>query len=412
MKEKREMIRFDPRPIVVRDKQDEQGRTCVGESYPLRVAYDAQELLSWAGKRHKGVDLSNLLRPYSDSFVGFATPGRSHDTRYLIIQEGLSRHSPWQQISLPYLLHKWRADFFVAPNNTAPFFIPKRTKLILLLYDLILLERVFDAPNPRQRILNEYRRLLVRRAVSRAHIVLTVSSYSRQQIKNRFPLAPVQVIPCSISPSWFVESDARKIEERENFILVVTNDTPHKNTNGALEGYARFVAQLDRFSAPRLRLVGLSGSAGKFRGLADTLHIGDLIYIEPYLTESQLQDLYRKSRAVLFPSFREGFGLPVLEAMASGTPVIASNATSLPEVGGPAAAYFDPSDVADMAAVLSRVLGSPTKQQEMIELGLCQARRFHPDIVGRQVLTFWDSLVHTSSVGTTDMANTFQEEGP
>src|SRR5260370_31622954 len=104
-------------------------------SYPLRVAYEAQEFLSWTGKRHKGVHLSNLLGPYSDSFVGFATPGRSHDGRYLIIQGGLSRHRTWQQISLPYLLHKWRADFFLATNNIAPLFIPTRTKLLLVLHD-------------------------------------------------------------------------------------------------------------------------------------------------------------------------------------------------------------------------------------------------------------------------------------
>ena len=392
---------------VVLDEQDGQRRTQTGCSYPLRVAYDAQAFLSANGGTGKGIHLRNLLGAYADCFVGFATKGKNYSNWHLI-QGGLSRYQFWQQVSLPYLLHKWRADFFLAPYNTAPLVIPKRTKLILVLHDLILLER-FNAPKLRQRMTNVYRRFLIPKAVSRANMILTVSCYSRRQIENHFPSAQVQVIPCSIAPSWFVDGNARRLDERENCILAVTGDVPHKNPIRALEGYAAFVEKLDRSTAPRLRLVGLSDSTEAFRHRADALQIGDLVQIEPYLTGSQLQALYRRSRAVLVPSLMEGFGIPVLEAMASGTPVIASDATSLPEVGGPAAAYFNPNDVADMAATLSRVLGSREKQQEMIELGLIQARRFHPDIVGRQVQSFWDNLAHTTSERSSGLADAFQE---
>jgi glycosyltransferase involved in cell wall biosynthesis len=368
-----------------------------GQGYPFRVAYDAQAFLSSNGGTGKGSQLRNLLGPYSDRFVGFATKGQNHSD-WPLIQAGLSRYQIWQQISLPYLLHKWGADFFLAPYNTAPLFLPKRTRLILVLHDLILLER-FEGPSFRQRLNNQYRRFLIPKAVSRAHTVLTVSSYSKRRIKERFPSARVKVIPCSIPPSWFVERKVRSLDERENCILAVTGDAPHKNPNGALEGYAAFVAKLDRATAPRLRLVGLSDVAAAFRRRAQALQIGDLVHIEPYLSESQLQDLYRRSRAVLIPSLMEGFGIPVLEAMASGTPVISSDATSLPEVGGSAAAYFNPHDVADMAATLSRVLGSRTKQQEMIEQGISQARRFHPDEVGRQVRAFWNNLQASGPTG-------------
>jgi glycosyltransferase involved in cell wall biosynthesis len=88
----------------------------------------------------------------------------------------------------------------------------------------------------------------------------------------------------------------------------------------------------------------------------------------------------------------EGFGLPVLEAMASGTPVIASDAASLPEVGGPAPAYFNPTDVAAMADSLGQVLGNPDRQHNMIKLGLAHAEQFHPDAVGPKVQAFWDAL--------------------
>jgi glycosyltransferase involved in cell wall biosynthesis len=361
-----------------------------GQGYPFRVAYDAQAFLSPNGGTGKGSQLRNLLGPYSDRFVGFATKGQNHSD-WPLIQGGLSRYQIWQQISLPYFLHKCGADFFLAPYNTAPLLLPKRTRLILVLHDLILLER-FDVRSFRQRVNNAYRRFLIPKAVSRAQIVLTVSSYSKRRITERFPSARVKIIPCSIPQSWFVEEKVRSLDERENCILAVTGGAPHKNPNGALEGYAAYVAKLGRATAPRLHLVGLSDVAAAFRRRAQALQIGDLVHIEPYLSESQLQDLYRRSRAVLVPSFMEGFGIPVLEAMASGTPVFASDATSLPEVGGPAAAYFNPYDVADMAATLGRVLGSRPKQQEMIEQGISQARRFHPDEIGHQVRAFWNNL--------------------
>jgi alpha-1,3-rhamnosyl/mannosyltransferase len=88
----------------------------------------------------------------------------------------------------------------------------------------------------------------------------------------------------------------------------------------------------------------------------------------------------------------EGFGIPVLEAMASGTPVIASNATSLPEVGGHAAAYFEPTNMAALAETLFQVLGDQNRQQTMIDLGFAQAQRFHPDIVARRVEIFWGAM--------------------
>jgi glycosyltransferase involved in cell wall biosynthesis len=365
------------------------------QNYPLRVAYDATAFLPANGGTGKGIQLRNILGAYSKCFLGFATRGKNHSDQRLI-QAGLSSYQFWQQLSLPRLLQKYQADFFLAPYNIAPLFIPEQTKLILVLHDLILLQR-FHMSSLRQRMNSEFRRFLVPRAVSRAHVVLTVSEYSKQQIEKRFPSAQVQVIPCSIPPSWFVEEHHQQLDERENYILAVTSSAPHKNALRTLAAYATFVARADRATVPRLRIVGLSDSAQQFRGRANDLHIQDLVDIEPYLTEDELQKMYRRSRAVLVPSLMEGFGIPVLEAMASGTPVIAADATSLPEVGGTAAAYFDPTNTADFANVLEQVLSDAARQWQMVQLGFIQARQFHPKVVGGQVQTFWDNLARNFS---------------
>jgi len=365
-------------------------RRDVTRAYPLTVAYDGQAFLSANGGTGKGLQLKNLLGPYADHFLGFATKGRNYSDR-LLIQGGFAGHQLWQQLSLPWFLQKWHADYFLAPYNIAPLFVPQRTKLILVLHDLILLER-FATPSLKQKLNNEFRRFLIPRAVGRAHIVLTVSDYTKQQIQQRFPYARIEVIPCTIAHSWFIAERSSGIGQKENYVLSVVGNAAHKNSRGALEGFAKFVSMVDRSTAPRLRLVGLSDAAEEYQRHAKTLAIEELVDIEPYLTESQLQELYRRARALLIPSLMEGFGIPVLEAMASGTPVLASNTTSLPEVGGNAAAYFNPTDTSEMAETLAQVLGEPARQQRMIEQGFLQARQFHPEIVGARVRKFWDDL--------------------
>jgi glycosyltransferase involved in cell wall biosynthesis len=109
----------------------------------------------------------------------------------------------------------------------------------------------------------------------------------------------------------------------------------------------------------------------------------------PFVTEPELRELYRGAAAVLFPSLAEGFGIPVLEGMATGTPVIAARATSLPEVGGDAAFYFDPTNREEMAMALENVLANSRLRDEMARKGLERAETFRPETVGKQVRAFW-----------------------
>jgi len=366
----------------------------MSRSQSIRVAYDAQAFLSPNGGTGKGVQLRNLLGPFANTFLGFATKGKNY-AEHALIQGGIGGYRVWQQLSLPVMLHRWKADYFLAPYNTAPLLIPKRTKLILVLHDAICLGD-YVGNDLRGQVDHAYRQLLVKKAVSRAHTVLTVSEYSKRQILDRYPEARVRVIPCSIAASWFDADARKKIEDRENYIFMVTASVPHKNASGALRGYARYVASVHASGsaspAARLRVVGLSNAKEKFAREARNLGVESLVDFEPYVTDAELRDLYRRARAVLFPSFMEGFGIPALEAMASGTPVVLSNAGSLPEVGGDAAIYFDPRDVEGMGSALTRVLGDPRMQHRMMEAGLQQAQRFHPDAVQREVQEFWKEV--------------------
>jgi glycosyltransferase involved in cell wall biosynthesis len=143
-----------------------------------------------------------------------------------------------------------------------------------------------------------------------------------------------------------------------------------------------------------LKIVGLSQEVEMYQSLVDELGLAESISFMPYLTEAELRSLYRKARAVLVPSFAEGFGIPVLEGMATGTPVLTSNVTSLPEVGGPAPLYFDPHEPREIGSAIAAVMSDSSLQQRMAGLGLQRAQIFHPSAISKLVDDFWHEVAH------------------
>ena len=354
----------------------------------LKIGYDAQTLLSPNGGLGKGRQLRNLLGRHIESFAGFASTIPNH-SGMKIIQEGAYRHRVWQQLSLPISLRRHKIDLFLAPENTAPFWLPSSVRLILVLHDTIMLQG-FQQRDLKPRLMDSYMRRQIPASVSRAELILTVSEYSRSEILRVFPDAKVRVIPCAIPEIWF---DPAPIETREDFLLMVTSSAPHKNAAGAFAGYAEY-ARLAGSSPAPVKIIGLSGEVELYRPLINELGIANLVSFMPFLAEAELRNLYRKARAVLVPSFAEGFGIPLLEAMATGTPALTSNVTSLPEVGGPAPFYFDPRKPAEIGSAIHSVMGDYSLQQSMAKLGLLRARDFHPSVVSKLVDDFWREVAH------------------
>jgi glycosyltransferase involved in cell wall biosynthesis len=352
----------------------------------IKVGYDAQAFLSSNGGAGKGLQLRNLLGPYIDRFIGFASTASNLSGRPLV-QEGARRYHVWQQLSLPASLRRHHIDLFLAPYNMAPRLLPSRVRLVLVLHDLIL-KQGFRKTAARERWMDHYRRSQIAPSVARSDIVLTVSEHARSQILDAFPRAQVRVIPCTIPAGWF---DAHPPAGREDYLLMVTSSAPHKNAAGALEAYARYALRSGSNARP-LKIVGLSRESAAYARKAEALGVAGLVSFLPFVTEEELKTLYRGAIASLLPSFAEGFGIPMLESMASGTPVIAARAASLPEVGGDAAYYFNPKDIEEMAAALSTVLGDHHLRCAMASKGRAQAQRYHPDAVGQLVRGFWHAV--------------------
>lgn len=352
----------------------------------LKVGYDAQAFLSPNGGTGKGVHLRNLVGPFLDTFAGFAST-EPYASVLPLIREGFAGHNLWQNLSLPGLLKRHRIDLFLAPYNVAPLHLPRHVQLVLVLHDTILMQG-FRKTDRRGRWMDRYKRWLIPRSVARAKIVLTVSEHARSEILKAFPRAEVRVIPCSIPSRWF---QSRRLEGRSGYVLMVTSGAPHKNAAGGLKGYAEYVRRTGKGAVP-LKIVGLGANPALYQELALQLGVSQMVSFFGFLSEAELIAVYQDTGALLFPSFAEGFGIPLLEAMATGTPAIVARAASLPEVGGEAACYFDPSDIAAIADGLQRVMENSALRESMARRGLERARTYHPNVIAQQVRAFWEEV--------------------
>jgi len=246
-------------------------------------------------------------------------------------------------------------------------------------------------------------RALVRLAARRAAQVFTVSEFSRGEILARYgvPEARVCVIPNAVDPERFRPgNDGAGIVERRGlrpggYLLTVGRIEPRKNVAGLLRAYARLPA-----TAVPLVVAGACDFGYRDTlALASSLGIGARVRFIENVADEELPALYRHARLFVYPSYAEGFGLPPLEAMASGVPVISSTTTALPEVVGDAALGCDPADVASLAALMQRVLDDPRLAAELRAKGLARASLFGWESGARRVAAAYARLVATEAPG-------------
>jgi glycosyltransferase involved in cell wall biosynthesis len=299
---------------------------------------------------------------------------RVHATTHLARPErGLRGHFLrllWVQTALRI---RARADGLSALLNTVPeAVLAARVPQITVVHDLLPL--YFPAEYPRQQY---YFRSLVPRVLRRSRVVVADSESTRRDIIESYGIAAekVRVVYPGYDPSIYAVNGhcAPRLGE-EAYLLYVGNLLPHKNLLGLLDA----LAILRRRLAARLiiRGEGQLAYARAVRERVETLGLAHVVSFQGYAAEGTLRDLYRRAACLVLPSLREGFGLPVLEAMACGTPVITSNSSSLPEVGGDAALRVDPDDAIDLSDAMHRVLTDADLRADLRERGLKWVRAF------------------------------------
>ncbi|HEX9793669.1 MAG TPA: glycosyltransferase family 1 protein [Planctomycetota bacterium] len=236
----------------------------------------------------------------------------------------------------------------------------------------------------------------VRRLLRDAWRLATDSLDASQRIREAFGAvaAKVQVVPlhaaAAMQPGSADPAVLAGLGLETGYLLFVGALRRHKNWERLLHAWALVPGSL-RARHPLL-LAGDAHRAGrKLDRLLDRLLLRDTVRVAGRIPEAALPDLYRGAALFVFPSLMEGFGLPPLEAMACGTPVAASDRTSIPEVLGEAARFFDPTDIAAMARCLEGLLADSAARDDLRGRGLAQARKFTPFRTGQALITLLQS---------------------
>jgi glycosyltransferase involved in cell wall biosynthesis len=223
-----------------------------------------------------------------------------------------------------------------------------------------------------------YYRLLLKPSLSRAFRVLTVSEYSRNEILKWAGLRESHVINVGCGVESIFSPDGPRYEPGYPYILYAGNSRSHKNLN-------RLFAAFEGIDFPELRLILTGVKTVEIGAQLNKLKLSERVQFAGTVSDETLSRLYRGALAFVFPSLLEGFGLPPLEAMACGTPVIVSRTSSLPEVVGDAGLLIDPLDIGHIRRAMERVLDDAALRHRMRAAGLLRARLFCWDCVAARV---------------------------
>ncbi|MDF3129232.1 glycosyltransferase family 1 protein [Kiritimatiellaeota bacterium B1221] len=318
----------------------------------------------------------------------------------------------WEHVVLPYglfslqnqfklaaFLRNQKVDLYHSTNYMMPLWgFPRhregQVKAIITIHDLIPMVYRDHAPKSRKSRLYPVYAWLMREVAARADRILTVSESSAKDVQERLGLAgkgpeKTRVVYNGLDPVFYEAHQVPRHDPPE--ILYVGRLDPYKNVPQLVSAFAEARRELPR--GTRLRVIGPPDERyPEAMALARSLDLFPYMDWEGHVEFPTLVEAYRRASVLVLSSEYEGFGLPVAEAMACGTPVICSNASSLPEVAGDAARQVPPGDLFALKAALIEVLNDPEEMGRMVERGRVQAERFRMEKMAAGTLEVYESL--------------------
>jgi glycosyltransferase involved in cell wall biosynthesis len=309
----------------------------------------------------------------------------------------------WEQVVQPWVLRRIGADLVHGPAFVGP--VLASCPAVVTIHDLSFLR--FPALfRPANRL---YLAVLTRLSARRARRLIAVSAETASEVTRLLgvPAERIDVVYHGVDPMFrpLPAGEVAAFRQRrglpERFVLFVGTLEPRKNLVRLVEAFARIRAGADRHSGARLVLAGGKGWLyDELFARVEALGLDEQVIFPGYVASDELPLWYNAATVLAYPSIYEGFGLPVLEAQACGTPVLTSNVSSLPEAAGEAALMVDPYDVEALAAGLHRLLVDEPLRHELREQGLAHAGQFSwPRAAQETARVYWRALCEAPVVG-------------
>jgi glycosyltransferase involved in cell wall biosynthesis len=376
----------------------------------MRIGIEAQRI--FRPKKH-GMDIVILevlrrLRAMegSDCYFVYAQPDADMDAlkegnQIKIKLSGPASYPVWEQRHLPAMATADKVDLLHCTSNTAP--VGLKIPLVVTIHDIIYLEKLMLTGGTwYQKLGNIYRRWNVPLIAKHASVVITVSEYERERIIERLklPAERVRTVYNACGTHFTSERNTEELEAfrkkmnlPQRFVLFLGNTDPKKNLPNVMKalgilksrGKLNFKLVMPDIGGDYLkRLLATQGN---------TALLEDIV-LTGYIPNKELPNLYKLADIFLYPSLRESFGIPIIEAMACGTPLITSNTSAMPEIAGSGALLIDPFNPEAIAEMILQVEENSNLRQQSVTYGLKRAQFFSWQKTAEQVLEIYREVLY------------------
>ncbi len=379
----------------------------------MKIGIEAQRIFR---KKKHGMDMVALeliknlqLIDHKNEYYIFVKPDEDSSVlketaNFNIIELNGGPYPTWEQIALPKAAKKYDCDVLHCTSNTAPFFT--NIPLITILHDIIYMESSYlkiltSSASTYQKFGNVYRKLVVPKVVKKSSKVITVSHFEKNRIGEFFGIKGNQKLDAiynGVSEHFKPITDQqelKRVKEKyqlpNQFFFFLGNTDPKKNTKGTLKAFSDFLKD----SGSNHKLVMLDYDQIELKKLLNEIKNPDLInsiLLTGYVVNTDLPAIYAQCDVFLYPSLRESFGIPMLEAMSCNVPVITSNTSSMPEVAGDAAHIINPFKPEEITQGIIKIVNDKSYSDSLCKKGLTRSKQFSWHNMAKEYLKLYEFI--------------------